>query len=78
MVGLYLALGAAAVFAALQPFGRRWLSYVVATAAAVVGVAALTYPHDQASAGMPGGVLLLTGAAGFAASAIRGTRRVDR
>lgn len=71
MVGLYLALGATAVFAALQPFGRRWITHVVAFGAALVGVAALSYPHDPASAGTTGGALLLTGAAGFAASTIQ-------
>jgi hypothetical protein len=69
MVGLYLALGTTTVFAALQPFGRRWLTHVVAIGLALVGVASLIYPHDQASAGMTGGALLLIGAAGFAASA---------
>jgi hypothetical protein len=69
MVGLYLALGATALFAALQPFARRWLTQAVALSAALVGVAALVYPQDQASAGTSGGALLLTGAAVFAASA---------
>ncbi len=74
MVGLYLALSAFALFAALQPFGRRWLTHVVATAVALVGVAALVYPHDQASVGTSGGALLMTSAAVFAASATQRDR----
>lgn len=68
MVGLYLALNATAWFAALQPFGQRWIAQIVATGAVLTGIAALVYPHDNASPGLLGGALLLTCGATFAAA----------
>lgn len=63
-----------ALFAALQPFGRRWITQVVAIGVTLVGIAALAYPHDQASAGMTGGALLLIGGGALAASATQRDR----
>jgi peptidoglycan/LPS O-acetylase OafA/YrhL len=59
MVGLYVALAAGSLLAALRPRRSQWLSVAVATAAALVGAAAILRPNDQASPGILGGLLLL-------------------
>ena len=63
MVGLYLALAAFSILASLRPDGTPWLVVAVATATALVAVAASLRPHDQASAGTVGGAVLLCWAA---------------
>jgi hypothetical protein len=60
MVGLYVALAAGGLLAALRLPRSHWLSVAVATAAALVGAAAILRPHDQASPGILGGLLLLS------------------
>jgi hypothetical protein len=69
MVGLYLVLCAMGLLAAVQPRGSRWLARVVGAGALLTGGAAIAYPHDQASPGLIGGLLLLAAGAAFAAAA---------
>jgi len=72
MVGLYLIIGAMAVFAALRPAGGPLAAPLVAAGTALVGIAAIMFPSDQASAGRLGGSLLIAGGLAFAAIAHRG------
>ena len=67
MVGLYLILGAMALFAALRPAGGQLVAPLVAAATVLVGVAAMMFPNDQASAGQLGGALLIAGGLAFGA-----------
>lgn len=60
MVGLYVALAVGGLLAAFRLRRSHWLSVAVATAAALVGAAAILRPHDQASPGILGGLLLLS------------------
>jgi hypothetical protein len=71
MVGLYLVLCAMGLFAALEPCRSRWLAQAVAAGAVLTGGASIAYPHDLASSGLIGGVLLIIGGAAFAAAACR-------
>lgn len=67
MVGLYLILGAMALFAALRPAGGQLVAPLVAAATVLVGVAAMMFPSDQASAGRLGGALLIAVGLAFGA-----------
>lgn len=78
MVGLYLMLGAMALFAALQPRGGRFLGRFVGAAAVLTGIAAIAYPHDAASVGHIGGALLIIGGSAFAAIERKEQQRVTR
>jgi len=65
MVGLYLILAAMAMFAALRPAGGQLAAPLLAAGTVLVGIAAITFPHDQASAGPVGGTLLVAGGLAF-------------
>jgi hypothetical protein len=74
MVGLYLILPVMALFAALRPAGGQLAAPLVAAGTVLVGIAAIIFPHDQASAGRLGGALLIAGGFAFAAVAHRSGR----
>lgn len=69
MVGLYLILDAMAWFAALRPAGGQFAAPLVAAGTVFVGIAAIVFPSDQASAGRFGGALLIAGGLAFGAVA---------
>jgi hypothetical protein len=71
MVGLYLALAATALLAALRPAGAAWLAPIVGLGAFGTGLAAIAFPHDFASPGLTGGGLLLATGLAFATLARR-------
>lgn len=69
MVGLYLILSVMALFAALRPAGGQLAAPLVAAGTVLVGIAAIIFPHDQASAGLLGGALLIADGLAFVAVA---------
>ena len=69
MTGLYLALAAFALFAALRPAGGALLPYFISASVACTGLAAVLLPDDDASPGLGGGMLLSAWAVAFAVTA---------
>lgn len=74
--GLGAVLAVQAVFAALRPHGSRWLPRCVALAAAWIGIAAVSWPHDATSPGRTWGALMICWAVLFGVAAEFEARRV--